>query len=73
MTYRGRVQNGVIVLNSESKLAEGVEVEIQLIEEANIPTIAERFANIIGKAEGLPEDFAENHDHYIHGAPKKAS
>jgi len=20
---------------------------------------------------GLPEDFAENHDHYIHGLPKK--
>ncbi len=22
-----------------------------------------------GKAEGLPSDLAENHDHYIHGAP----
>lgn len=67
MTYRGRVQNGVIVLSSESKLAGGTEVEVQLVEET-IPTIAERFANVIGKAEGLPEDFAENHDHYIHGA-----
>ena len=72
MTYRGRVQNGVIVLNNQSKLAEGTEVEIQLIEHNDVPTIAERFANFIGKAEGLPEDFAENHDHYIHGAPKKS-
>ena len=24
-----------------------------------------------GKAEGLPSDLAENHDHYLHGAPKK--
>lgn len=23
-----------------------------------------------GKAEGLPADLAENHDHYLHGAPK---
>ena len=26
-----------------------------------------------GKAEGLPSDLAENHDHYLHGAPKKTS
>ena len=26
-----------------------------------------------GKAEGLPPDLAGNHDHYLHGAPKKAS
>ena len=25
-----------------------------------------------GKAEGLPADLAESHDHYLHGAPKKA-
>ena len=24
-----------------------------------------------GKAEGLPSDLAENHDHYLHGAPKR--
>jgi hypothetical protein len=23
-----------------------------------------------GKADGLPPDLAENHDHYLHGAPK---
>jgi hypothetical protein len=23
-----------------------------------------------GTAEGLPPDLAENHDHYLHGAPK---
>jgi hypothetical protein len=23
-----------------------------------------------GTAEGLPRDLAENHDHYLHGAPK---
>jgi hypothetical protein len=24
-----------------------------------------------GKAEGLPPDLAENHDHYLHGTPKR--
>jgi len=26
---------------------------------------------IIGKAEGLPQDFAAEHDHYLHGTPKR--
>ena len=26
---------------------------------------------LAGTAEGLPPDLAENHDHYLHGAPKK--
>ena len=26
---------------------------------------------IAGTAEGLPPDFAENHDHYLHGTPKQ--
>jgi hypothetical protein len=28
--------------------------------------------DVIGKAAGLPKDLAENHDHYLHGQPKKA-
>jgi hypothetical protein len=28
---------------------------------------------VAGKAEGLPPDFSINHDHYIHGTPKRKS
>lgn len=35
------------------------------------PTLAERFKNIIGVVDDLPEDMAENHDHYLHGTPKR--
>jgi hypothetical protein len=31
----------------------------------------EALLEIAGTAAGLPPDFAENHDHYLHGAPKK--
>ncbi|MEX2176820.1 MAG: hypothetical protein WD872_20805 [Pirellulaceae bacterium] len=33
--------------------------------------LAERLGKIIGIAEGLPSDLAEQHDHYLHGRPKK--
>jgi len=26
---------------------------------------------VAGKASGLPSDLAENHDHYLHGTPKR--
>lgn len=70
MTYRGRVQNGKIVLDPPATLAEGVEVEvIPTGEQAR--TLAERYRDFIGVIEGLPADMAENHDHYIHGAPRR--
>jgi hypothetical protein len=37
----------------------------------NHPSWTEVFEDLIGAADGLPEDLAENHDHYIHGAPKR--
>jgi len=71
MTYRGRVKNGVIVLNEPNGLPEGAEVEVLPLPAAQDgPTLLERMKDIIGIAEGLPTDLAENHDHYIHGAPK---
>lgn len=72
MTYRGRIKNGVVVLDSPATLPEGVEVQVIRAGEDQLPpTWAEAFKDITGKAEGLPADMARNHDHYLHGAPKK--
>jgi len=66
----GHVAGGVIVLDSEAALPEGTRVRIEPIEVTR-PTLAERFADVIGKATDLPEDMAAQHDHYIHGTPKR--
>jgi hypothetical protein len=34
-------------------------------------SLRETLKPIIGTAIGLPEDFALNHDHYLHGTPKR--
>lgn len=34
-------------------------------------TLFERYKSFIGKAHGLPSDFAAQHDHYIHGTRKR--
>ncbi len=33
--------------------------------------IGKKLLALAGKAKGLPSDFAANHDHYLHGLPKR--
>ena len=35
------------------------------------PAIWDKLLKLAGTVKGLPPDMAENHDHYIHGAPKR--
>jgi hypothetical protein len=75
MTYRGVVRNGVVVLRKGSNLPDGTEVDIAPLSEEeapeNGPTLAEQFADVIGIVTDLPPDMAKQHDHYLHGAPKR--
>ena len=68
MSYRGRVKNGIIVLEENQQLDEGAIVEVTPIAPK---TLAERLRGVIGAAKDLPPDLAENHDHYLHGTPKR--
>lgn len=72
MTYRGHVKKGIIVLDTPAQLPEGMEVEVRTSHEIGADsTWAEVFRDVIGRAEGLPSDASNNHDHYLYGAPKK--
>ena len=54
-------------------LPTGTKVRIEPIElaEAETSTLAERLKPVIGAVRGLPPDLAEQHDHYLHGQPKR--
>jgi len=76
MSFTGHIQNGLVVFDAPVSLPDGTRVTVtpQEPKEAaveKVPTIFERYKDIIGIASDLPADFAENHDHYIHGTPKK--
>lgn len=77
MTYKGHVQNGAIVLDEPVPLPEGAPVKIELEidlsdsgEDIGL-SFGERYAEVLGKARSLPEDAAENHDHYLYGVAKR--
>ena len=82
MTVEGHIENGQIVLNQEVPLPEGMKVRVEFVanepspESADessekLPTLYERMKPFVGAAKGLPSDFAINHDHYLHGQPKR--
>jgi predicted DNA-binding antitoxin AbrB/MazE fold protein len=78
MVYRGHVENGVIQLEGSVVLPEGSEVRVEVVPPPSCPeteagglTLYERLKPVIGAVTDLPEDFAQNHDHYLHGLPKQ--
>lgn len=73
MTARGIVRNGVVELAPGVTLPEGAEVDIELAAPQPVSDLARMLVSLAGTVDptGLPPDLADNHDHYIHGAPKE--
>jgi riboflavin synthase len=78
-SYRGRVCNGVVVLDEDLRLPEGAAVRVELVTETTDEqlldehgqTLGQKLMTYAGKLKGLPSDLARNHDHYLHGTPKR--
>ncbi|HEY4759967.1 MAG TPA: hypothetical protein VIH42_05245 [Thermoguttaceae bacterium] len=79
MVYKGHVEKGVVVLDDPVTLPEGMKVQIEpaptvqqeITTDDNGETLGQKLLKHAGKAVGLPQDLAENHDHYLYGTPKK--
>jgi hypothetical protein len=39
--------------------------------EKSLEDLSQALLELAGTVEGLPEDYAENLDHYLHGQPKR--
>jgi hypothetical protein len=75
MVVKGTVTNGVVVLEPGVQIPDGTRVDVTPADE---PTIVESkthtqqwLLEIAGMVDDLPADFAAEHDHYIHGTPKR--
>ncbi|MEW6250920.1 MAG: hypothetical protein AB1716_09755 [Planctomycetota bacterium] len=78
MSYRGKVRNGVVEFEAGPVPPDGTPVRIEPIapeetesDEAEAQRLAEELRKLAGSVTDLPPDFARNHNHYIHGQPKK--
>jgi hypothetical protein len=71
MEFLGTVKNGVIVLDNAQALPEGSKVKVVVQEhEPDQPTLL-NLLHHAGALPDMPSDFAAQHDHYIHGTPKR--
>ena len=72
MTYKGHVKNGVIVLADGTSLPEGTAVRVEPIEDTeSVESLREGLLKLAGTVKNMPADMARNHDHYLHGTPRK--
>ena len=83
MDVLGRVSGGVVVLKDPKALPDGTFVRVEPVVEPckepvgaseaqpDGPSIFETLRKFAGTVKGLPPDMARNHDHYLHGRPKK--
>lgn len=73
MTLQGTVFNGTIVLDEPPALPDGMRVEVAVspLEQENSGPTLLSLLKLAGAAKDLPADMAEQHDHYLHGAPKQ--
>ncbi|MBI1830456.1 MAG: hypothetical protein HYR84_03285 [Planctomycetes bacterium] len=77
MELTGVVTNGHVVLDQPCPIADGTQVTVRVadpvaVKQETTPTaLGKRLLKHAGTVPGLPEDLAQQHDHYIHGTPKR--
>ena len=72
MTCIGTVADRKVVLPPDEAFPDGTQVEVTPVVTAQERAdFTEGLLRIAGKVRNLPADLAANHDHYLHGHPKK--
>jgi hypothetical protein len=78
----GTVQNGVVILEVPGSIPDGTKVNVfpdpsselkqdETKKEKTMSNTAKMLLKHAGVTDRLPEDMALNHDHYLHGQPKR--
>ena len=75
MSYPGIMKGGVVVLPPGVQLPEGAQVEVTMPMQSGAPhsdrPVYDALSEFVGAFDGLPKDLAQNHDHYLHGTPRR--
>ncbi len=72
MSITATVENNTIKLPPELCVPDGTPVQVTMPEPSAPQATNKWMLEFAGCIDGWPEDFADEHDHYIHGTPKRA-
>lgn len=72
MSYRGHIEDGVVVLDEDVQLPNGTAVNVEPVMpvltkpvEDEIPTLYDRLKPFVGAVQGLPHDLAKSDDRLV--------
>ena len=71
MSITATVENGTIRLPPDAHFPDGTEVRVEVVERSTGGAFDKRYAKFAGVVKDAPADLADNHDHYLYGAPKR--
>ena len=71
MSITSTVENNMIKLPAGVQLPDGTPVRVEPLNAPPRKSFGARYAKFIGAVRDAPTDLAENHDHYLYGAPKR--
>lgn len=72
MSFEGTIVNGTVVFDEPPPLPDGTRVDVVAKKEPEAASsLGAMLLRHAGKAKGLPEDAAAQHDHYLYGTPKR--
>jgi hypothetical protein len=73
MSVTGTIENGVVKLPPGAPWPDGTKVRVEKFEATPAGNdLTRRLRDLSAQVIGLPADLAEEHDHYIHGTPRRA-
>jgi hypothetical protein len=70
MAFEATWINGAIIPDEPLPLPDGTRLEVVPVPEEK-SSLAQRMGWMVGLFDDLPADLAEEHNHYVHGTPKR--
>jgi hypothetical protein len=70
------MKGGVIILDEPQPIPEGARVQVVIVSAESSQQIDDgltlkNLLDLAGTVKSLPSDMADQHDHYIHGTPRR--
>ena len=76
MSLEGHIHNGMVIFTQPVPLPEGTRVRVEAVSPeppvaGGNASLLEQLGDVVGAIDDLPEDLAENQDHYLYKTAKR--
>ena len=73
MSFERTIVNGTVVFDEPPALPEGTRVDVVMQTPVESQPTLSGLLKFAGRIKEMPADFSAEHDHYLHGTPRRQS